>query len=54
MKKVFSPLIKHHVDPMRYPKVQKRYEEESQKAFSPVQLFGDLVNTMVDIRKEKK
>lgn len=44
----------HHVDPMRFPKVQKAYEDEGKKSFSPSKLFGDIVETMVKIQKEKK
>lgn len=54
MKQPVSPRIKHHVDPMRYPKVQKQYENQSKNAFNAVRLFGDIVQTMVDIQKEKK
>lgn len=47
-------VIQHHVDPMRFPKVQKRYEEKAKKAFSSIALFGDVVETMVSIQKNKK
>lgn len=45
--------IHHHVDPMRYPKVQGGYEGRAKKMFSPTRLFGDLVETMVGIQKRK-
>ncbi len=45
--------IHHHVDPMRYPKVQKGYEGRAKRMFNPTRLFGDLVETMVDIQKGK-
>ena len=54
MKQLVSPRIQHHVDPMRYPKVQKQYENQSKNAFNAVRLFGDVVQTMVDIQKEKR
>lgn len=46
--------IHHHVDPMRYPRVQKGYEGRFSRAFQPTLLFGDLVETMVQIQKEKQ
>lgn len=46
--------IQHKVDPMRFPKVQGGYEGEAKKSFSSVKLFGDIVQTMVDIQKNKK
>lgn len=54
MKQLVSSRIQHHVDPMRYPKVQKEYEGKGKNAFNAVRLFGDIVQTMVDIQKEKK
>jgi len=45
--------IHHHVDPMRYPKVQKGYEGRAKRMFSGTRLFGDLVETMVEIQKGK-
>lgn len=49
-----SPVIQHNVDPMRFPKVQGGYEGKAKKVFNPVKLFGDIVQTMVDIQKSKK
>lgn len=46
--------IQHKVDPMRFPKVQSGYEGKAKNSFSSVKLFGDIVQTMVDIQKEKK
>lgn len=46
--------IQHHVDPMRYPKIQGQYENQSKNAFNAVRLFGDVVQTMVDIQKGKR
>lgn len=46
--------IHRHVDPMRFPKVQKPLEDKAKEAFKPVELFGDIVETMVAIRKEKR
>lgn len=54
MKRPVFPRIKHNVDPMRYPKVQKPYEDKSKSVFNAALLFGDIVQTMVDIQKEKK
>lgn len=54
MKTVTPAKIHHHVDPMRYPKVQKGYEDKGKEAFSAVGLFGDIVETMVTIQKSKK
>lgn len=45
--------IHHTVDPMRFPRIQKPYEDEAKKAFSPVELFGNVVETMTRIVKEK-
>lgn len=45
--------IKHHVDPMRYPKVQGEYEKQFKNAFNAARLFGDVVETMVEIQKKK-
>ena len=45
--------IKHHVDPMRFPKVQKPYEDEAKKSFEPIRLFGDIVEVMTKIVKDK-
>lgn len=46
--------LKHkHLDPLRYPKVQKVYEDNAKKSFSSVKLFGDIVETLVKIRKDK-
>lgn len=53
MKTPSSPKIHNHVDPMRYPKVQGQYEKQSKNAFQPVKLFGDIVQTMVEITKKK-
>lgn len=53
MKAPASPRIHHHVDPMRYPKVQKEYEGKGKNAFNAVKLFGDVVETMVEIQKKK-
>lgn len=47
-------MIQHHVDPMRYPKVQRQYENKSQNSFNAVKLFGDVIQTMVDIQKKKQ
>lgn len=46
--------IKRHVDPMRYPKVQKGYEGGIQKAFKADELFMDIVKSMVSIVNEKE
>lgn len=54
MKAPASPRIHHHVDPMRYPKVQKEYEGKGKNAFNAVNLFGDVVETMVEIQKKKR
>ena len=54
MKQPVSPRIQHPVEPMSYPEVQKQYENQSKNAFNAVRLFGDIVQTMVDIQKEKK
>ena len=51
MKAPASPRIHHHVDPMRYPKVQKG---KGKNAFNAVKLFGDVVETMVEIQKKKR
>lgn len=48
------PKIHHHVDPMRYPRIQGGYEAEAKKSFKAGELFMDLVKTMVEIVKEKK
>jgi hypothetical protein len=48
------PQIKHHVDPVRYPRIQGQYESQAKKSFHAVELFENLVKTMVDIVKEKK
>lgn len=45
--------IHHHVDPMRYPRVQGGYEGRAKRMFNPTRLFGDLVETMVEIQKKK-
>jgi hypothetical protein len=39
---------------MRYPKVQKEYEGKGKSAFNAVKLFGDVVETMVEIQKKKR
>lgn len=54
MKKPTVNKIHHHVDPMRFPKVQKQYEDDGKNSFSSVKLFGDIVETMVEIQKKKK
>ena len=48
-----APDIKHHVDPMRFPKVQGAYEGEAKKSFEPIRLFGDIVEVMTKIVKDK-
>lgn len=48
------PRVQGHVDPMRYPAVQGRYEREAMKSFAPVELFGNIVETMTRIVKEKR
>lgn len=48
------PQIKHHVDPVRYPRIQGQYESQAKKSFHAGELFENLVKTMVDIVKEKK
>lgn len=48
------PKIQHHVDPLRYPRVQGQYESQAKKAFHAGELFEDIVKTMVEIIKEKK
>lgn len=53
MKSVITQ-IKHHVDPYRYPKVQKKYEDLQKKSFQPVRLFGDIVQEMSNVIKERK
>lgn len=45
--------IHHTVDPMRFPKIQKPYEGEAKKAFSPTEIFGNVVETMTNILKER-
>ena len=45
--------IHHTVDPLRYPRVQKPYESEAKKAFSGTELFGNVVETMTRILKER-
>lgn len=47
-------IIHHTVDPMRFPKIQKPYEDEAKKAFSSVELFGNIVEEMTNIVKNKK
>lgn len=54
MIKAVSPRIKHHVDPLRYPNVQAQYEKKAKNSFLAVRLFGDVVQTMVEIIKDKK
>lgn len=46
-------VIHHTVDPMRFPKIQKPYEDEAKKAFSSVELFGNVVEMMTRIVKGK-
>lgn len=48
-----SPPIHHHVDPVRYPRIQGQYEAKAKDAFKPGELFENLVKTMVEIVKEK-
>lgn len=36
MKAPASPRIHHHVDPMRYPKVQKEYDGKGKNAVQPL------------------
>ena len=48
-----SPPIHHHVDPVRYPRIQGQYEAKAKDAFKPGEVFENLVKTMVEIVKEK-
>ena len=54
MKAPASPRIHQHVDPMRYRKVQKEYEGKGKNVFNAAKLFGDVVETMVEIQKKKR
>ena len=54
MKAPASPRIHHHVAPMSYPKVQKEFECNGKNAINAVKLFGDVVETMVEIQKKKR
>ena len=54
MERAVSPRIKHHVDPLRYPNIQAKYEIKAKNSFSAVRVFGELVEEMVAITKEKK
>ena len=53
MERAVSPRIKHHVDPLRYPNIQAKYENKAKNSFSAVRVFGELVEEMVTITKEK-
>lgn len=51
---IMKSKVDHHVDPMRYPKIQGRYEAQAKNAFNPGWVFESVVKTMVEIVKEKK
>lgn len=54
MERAVSPRIKHHVDPLRYPNIQAKYENKAKNSFSAVRVFGELVEEMVTITKGKE
>lgn len=55
MAQAVSPRIKRHVaDPLRYPNIQAKYEKIAKNSFLAVRVFGQIVEEMVDIIKEKK
>lgn len=48
------PRAQKNGDPMRYPFVQGRYEREAIKSFSSAELFGNVVEVMTRIVKDRR